>query len=418
MAHRAVLTKHKNFLSPHLENAGFEDGGNTELKVPGESPEDIAIMLSYLYTGSLPMPKNTQPTIEAHITYYVIAKRFGIEEMANNAVNCCGGAGWDVEAIYWSHFVQLRDVGLRQSKMWSRLMDLLCTEILYDARGDSWRPKPKSVLGGVLEGGMESDPAAAIELLRQISDRLKAVSSPSIWKITTPPIQPMKTNSWDNVDSDPGEVPIDGETHQDCNVGTHPNDSNAGARSCWDTDGTEPKSNWSITEPQPGWNTNNGHQLGLDINAGLHASYSNCNVVASTDDVGPPSSDWPLPHKVIRRSEQLRLPNIDYDYPEQVERAKKQLYEAMGRLILQPETLRGAPSTTPSSSEVASIDQGGRPGPDDQRRKWLPPWVAACDPDPPGLASTSSARFPASTTVMNSQNRELRQAQDLSDGWN
>lgn len=431
-AHIAVLAKYNSILSDYLSGAWFRNLKVAEMKLPDSSPEDVGIILSYMYTGRMvPAPDVQEAKIEAYINYYILAKTYEIEAMATELNETIP---WGIENVSWSHFLRLEDAGLRGSTMWSTLMDVLCTQILQDAgQVSNWNFNCRGVLGGVLEGGMESDPTAAIELLHLISDRLKLIPSPPVWNNATPPLQPMKKNSWDKVDSDTGEVPIDGETHQDCNVETHPNDSNAGARSCWDTDGTEPESNWTITEPRPAWNTNDGPQSGLDTNAGLRTSCSNCHVVTSTDwnngnagplpavnncNLEPPSSDWPLPDEVAHRSEQSHLPNIDYNHPEQVERVKQQLCEVLSRLILQPETLRGAPSTTPSASEVAFSDQGSRPGPGNQPRKWLPPWVAACDPDSPGPAYASSARFPASTSVMDSQNRELRQAQDLSDGWN
>ncbi|KEF62236.1 uncharacterized protein A1O9_00208 [Exophiala aquamarina CBS 119918] len=168
MAHRAFLTNYDGFFATCLKDDRFAEGMKNKISLPDEETEKIGKILMFLYTGKLwsPLPDSVAcPSNTELVEFYTLADKYCLKELANIAVNYVGPGRWCQEPFPWSLFKRLNDSVLRGSMMWSKLVEWVCREILSDHNSDEYLGELRSIVDG-----LGSDPSAAIDFLREISD--------------------------------------------------------------------------------------------------------------------------------------------------------------------------------------------------------------------------------------------------------
>lgn len=174
-AHKAVLTKDDGFFATCLKDGRFAEGINYKITLPDEEPENIGKILAFLYTGTLSwnhlQTSGPSSSTTELIEFYILADKYCLKDMAYAAVNAVDTGNWRPrEPLFWSQFQLLKDSGLQGGMMWSKLVDSLCDEVLHDGCDGEYSDD----LGSLLNGGLESDPAVAIDFLREISNSKRA----------------------------------------------------------------------------------------------------------------------------------------------------------------------------------------------------------------------------------------------------
>lgn len=256
MVHEAVLKRYPNSFSKLLQETRLASDETSRLTVATEKPEDVRILLSYLYGGGTLAFLGESPSLEAIIDCYIVAVRYSVQDMVRCAIDRAETVtrfAGDRENVNWSHFIQLENGRLRPSDMWSTLMVSLCTQLLDNCCDVGLR--------SVLDDGMGCDLAATVELLQVISDELKPVS-----KSVTPNVQTRNKDGWGDENSEPLEgwgVPesqrslVISDTCQDKTTGAHLDSNNTPCPSCQHTNAGEPDSSWTNAASRQGWDDPN-----------------------------------------------------------------------------------------------------------------------------------------------------------------
>jgi hypothetical protein len=233
MVHEAVLTKHSNCFAKLLAETRQLSSKENRITAPDEKPQDVQMLLSYLYAGKLVF-LTEQPNLEAVVDCHILAVKYSVGKMAECAIDRAKSvAGTDSYAgiIDWAHFKQLEAAGLRDGRMWRELMECLCTQFLdIGYTRDIIYP----------EDGLTFETAAARDLLLAICNRRTKEArfeSASNHDNTDP------NGSWNDNGNYPSSIGY--ETHQDSNPAAHQDHSKSYPQFSW------PNTEWGRPCPGP-----------------------------------------------------------------------------------------------------------------------------------------------------------------------
>ncbi|KAK5061002.1 hypothetical protein LTR84_007543 [Exophiala bonariae] len=229
MVHEAVLTKHPNCFAKLLTETRRLSHEENRLTVPDEKPQDVQMLLSYLYAGVLVFPTG-RPTLEEIIDCHVLAVKYSVSKMADCATDRAKSSlGIDAGTGYiqWSHFRQLEEAGLRGGKMWRELLGCLCTQFLDKGLMD---------IVSLPQDYLEFETGVAMDLLRTIFNRWGFGSASLVSHVTARPEVPKYDNkASDGSRNDNGNYTssIGYEPHQNSNPTAQPDHSKSFVQSAW-----------------------------------------------------------------------------------------------------------------------------------------------------------------------------------------